>query len=608
MGLSEHFVPDPLNRGAHSSAGRASNNGMDKLREIAIELEHQSIKAAEARKEAAERIAVERAQGSVGRGGKPGAKPGNFVASSPTGADSTLPQEEDDAMPKRRQGPMADNSTPMGLAVRSGLNLGHGSPAAAADLGASAQSPKRNPLMDDLVDDLAIRRSEKLSPAFTSLAPDDQVFNEGATRKGRQFIQGTTWESNPEAGRYHINDVRVARRTTVMEFGARTPHPTRRKEELADTSRELGPEDLTAMDITWKKSGSMYAQPNMFSTMSATTRSGSMSETSQSWAGQSMMSTSTKRPALNNVIGSRNGLCAKITMNESNFVGDLVEQDKKTKHRPPVWDLTKQLDRKPFFGKMCEHFQPAKYAVKHESSKPLSKKHIGFEQQMSRSAPDFRQTKGLLDTKNGTTHHPDLSTYRQAPISKRRITHVMNMDKDTDRPPLIVMMKALHDENDPEVSRMVHEREMSFDADVVDRAVRSRSQMLNMSQSQSRDSAGHGARIAQGNISSTSKKGTAVFETTGQFSSTVEQLKDSVRLKSDVIVGFEGQKARGKTSLHGAYSPLRKPRHHAAPDFSRSPPLSGFSSRTPVKVLARDRSHDAMPGWCAEAVDNIMGM
>lgn len=256
---------------------------------------------------------------------------------------------------------------------------------------------------------------------------------------------------------------------------------------------------------------------------------------------------------------------------------------------------------------MCEHFQPAKYAVKHDSSKPLSKKLIGFEQQMSRSAPDFRQTKGLLDTKNGTTHHPDLSTYRQAPINRRRIISCMNMDKDTDRPPLIAMKKALHDENDPEVSRMVHEREMAFDADVVDRAVVSRTRLLNMSQSQSRDSAGHGARIAQGNISSTSKKGTAVHETASQNCST-EQLKDSIRLKSDVIVAFEGQKSRGKTSLHGAYSPLHKPRHHLAPDFSRSPPLSGFSSRTPVKVLARSRSHDAMPGWSAEAVDNIMSM
>jgi len=598
MTLTEHFVPDPLNRGAHSSVGRASNNGMDKLREIAIELEHQSVKAAEARKEAAERMSAERS------GGKAGAKPGNFGAASPTGADSTLPKEDDDAMPKARRGPAADNSTPMGNAVRSGLNLGHGSPVAAA----SAQSPKRNPLLDDPVDDLAIRRQPKLSPAFTSLAPDDQVFNEGATRVGRQFIQGTSHESAPEAGRYNINDVRVARRIAVSEFGARTPHPTRRKEELADSSRELGPEDLTAMDITWKKSGSMYAQPNMFSTMSATTRSGSMSETSQSWAGQSMMSTATKRPDLNNLLGSRNGLCAKITMNDPNFVGDVIEQDKKTKHRPPVWDLSRQTDRKPFFGKMCEHFQPAKYAVKHEYSKANAKKHIGFEQQMSRSSPDFRQTKGLLDSKNGTTHHPDLSNYRQAPIAKRRIICCMNMDKDTDRPPLIATIKALHDENDPEVSRMVHEREMSFDADVVDRAVRSRSQTIAMSQSMSRDSAGHGARIAQGNISSTSKKGNAVFETAGQLSATVEQLKDSNRLKFDTSVDFGKQKARGKTSLHGTYSALHKPRSHAAPDFSRSAPLPGFSARTPVKVLARDRSHDAMPGWCAEAVDNIMGM
>jgi len=250
--LTEHFVPDPLNRGALSSVGRASNNGMDKLRDIAIELEHQSIKAAEGRKEAAERIAAERAQGKVGTGGKTGAKLGNFAASSPTGADNAFPQEEVDTMPKRRHGPMADNSTPMGLAVRSGLNLGHGSPAAVADVGASAQSPNRSAVMDDLADEVVVKKEDKLCPAFTSLSADDQVFNEAGTRKGRQYIQGSSWEPNPEAGRYHINDVRVARRIAVMDFGARTPHPTRRKEEFADTSRELGPEDLTAMDFTWK--------------------------------------------------------------------------------------------------------------------------------------------------------------------------------------------------------------------------------------------------------------------------------------------------------------------------------------------------------------------
>merc|ERR1719183_3273052 len=151
---------------------------------------------------------------------------------------------------------------------------------------------------------------------------------------------------------------------------------------------------------------------------------------------------------------------------------------------------------------------------------------------------------------------------------------------------------------------------MTFDADSGHSSLAGKrpTVVLNMGQTIARDRAGHGARIAQEDICTRHKHGKIMVETTGENEASVEKLKDSCRLRGDLGVTFDMHKARGPTRLKGAYSSLHRPRDHAAPDFSRTPAFAGFSSHTPVKVLPRSRSHDAMPGWTAEAVDGLMSI
>lgn len=617
----EDFVPSL--QGAHSTVGRATNRGMDKKRHIMVEIEDNNRRALEARKEAAERIAAERAQGNTGGGGKPMPKAHTPAAThSSKAATGSHEGAQEGGTPKHKKGggaphpapPQDKLSTPMGRAVRDRLNLNPGSPVnIAAD--AAAQSPTgglgMSPLAERAPDEMSllpVKKVEKPSPSFTSLGPADQVYSEAARMfHGRSIIEGCAVEASPDVGHYRVNDKCVSRRVAVSEFGYRVPHPVRSTMDTRDTSRELGPSDLTVLDCIYHKSGSMFVQPSMYSTMSSQQPDMSMSASSASFfKGQSIMSSSVERPSLGNTLGSRNGLTAKITMTET--CGNCPPEDRNTSAhtRPPEWDLKKALGRKGGNGAsaQCQFFEAGKYAVNHDVVLPNAKKLIGFNQQMSRSSPSFSgaKEKAMLDNEKGTGNLPDRSQYRHCRTHAPRVINVMEMSKDTNRPPMVVHKRALHDENDPEVCRLVHERSMTFDADSVGRAVeRRRDYSLNMGASVSRERAGTGTRIV-------AARGHPAEETTGSFSSSVEALKDSTSARRDLGMTFDQHKARDKTRLKAAHSSLHRPRDHAAPDFSRTPPFSGFDSRTPVKVLARSRSHDAMPGWSVEAVDGLMEM
>jgi len=615
----------PALKGAHSSVGRATNHGMEKKRAVAVELEEQARKAQEARKEAAESIAAERAQRKAADSGKP--LPLARSATSPTSASS--PQaglEEAMPMPKKKaQAPKVGaaaqdkHSTPMGRVVRERLN----DTVAMPGQGTDAQSPTALSIMPASEPDEPSSPSgmeNKPSYAFTCQGPNEQVYSEAARLQlGRWFLQSGSLHRGPEVGHYKVQDRVIQRRRDagIYGFGNREPHPSRASPDNRDMSRELGPMDLTTLDAMTAKSGSMFVHPSMFSTVTLSTHPGSLSDSSMSsWKGQSLMGTSCERPDLNNIIGQRNGLSGQIKMTVTSM--DLAHQHPDDQYentsaiqRPPVWDLSTQMGRQKFdLGSgSCKYFEVGKYEPNPDVVKEKPKKFIGFKQQMTRSAPLIgkAQPPAMMDEK-GTRDHPDRSQYRHCRVHANRITHVMKFEKDLDRPPLITTAKPLHDDSDPEVRRVVHERAMSFDADKVDRMVaRRRDVCINMGRSLPRDKAGWGARIAQEDVAIRTKQGYTGTETSGQFESSIEKLKDSNRIRGDLGVTFDQQSFRGPTRLKGAYSSLHRPRDHAAPDFSRTSP-AGFASRTPVKVLPRTRSHDAMPGWSAEAVDGLMTM
>lgn len=297
------------------------------------------------------------------------------------------------------------------------------------------------------------------------------------------------------------------------------------------------------------------------------------------------------------------GLSGSVKMTESKNPGNPEEQDKNTTSytRPPEWDVSKQIPRKFGFGKSgCEYFEVGKYSPDPDAVKTKAKNPPDFHKTLSRATTVA--TKQRPPGSDGRPAPADRSRYRHNAIARKGgITHVMDMTKDTDRPPLLPKTKHVYDENDPEVCRMVYERAMSFDADTVGRAVEHRRDFcLDLNKSLSREDAGRGNR--------NTKPAYTGGDDSGEETS-VEKMKDSVRIyRGDLGMTFDQHKYRNQTRHNAEYSSLQRPRSQAAPDFARTVPAEGFSARTPVKIMPRARSHDAMPGWNVEAVDGLMTM
>lgn len=527
---------------------------------------------------------------------------------------------------------MPDKASPIARTVRSGLGLG-ASPKSQS--GEAIESPQASNalLADDMEDSCGgspTAKEEKASPAFTAQGTDAAQFDE-TTRVNlkRFFYKGKRrGEPTPEVGHYRVQENLVMKRVPLaMDFGARPRCESRRLPERMDTSRELGPEDLSKLDFRYATSGSMTPNPSMFS-MSPHSASRSERSLTSSWPegqfslSKSLMSTSSKRPSVNNIKGARSCLGARRTLNEVSEANQIEEQDLKLSHvsRIPVWNFDKFQPRKGEGGSEMPYYEVGKYEVNPDSVLPSSKVLCAFDKQLSRATHvGHQKPKGMLD-ENGTACIQDRSLYRQGQMGRTRITHVLEMSKDLARPPLIKPTAVLHDESDPDVVAAIREREMTFDASTLDRAVKHRHDFAPvMSRSLPRDRAGTGARIAQDDVCIRMLRGsTSYSESHGEDKSPAE-LKDLMGRRADIgLMRFDQTKARDPTRINVEYSSLRKPRSDADFEFSRSAPASGFATRTGVKVFVRspdERKYEAEKTWTTEAsqiaemqkvVDSIM--
>lgn len=201
---------------------------------------------------------------------------------------------------------------------------------------------------------------------------------------------------------------------------------------------------------------------------------------------------------------------------------------------------------------------------------------------------------------------PERSLFRSAPVANKRVTHVMHFEKDLKRPPLMKAVPTYHDLDNPDHCAAVHEREMTFDASTVDRAVTGRRDIgvTSMGKTLSRHRAGRGSRISQNDICYRSMLGHTGMETTSQMECSVEECKESPsRLRSDLGTTFEQSISR--TTARTPTSPLRRPREALAPDFARMPQQSGLEARMAVTVVPRSRTHDPLPGWNSETLQAL---
>jgi len=584
----------PALQGAHSAVGRATNRGMDKMREVVVEL----IKEDEARK----------------------AKSASSQDAGAVAVETSDQAADDQAVPAGKRKPKGASSSPdkaiaLAQKIRASLELpAHGTVAADHD-SHSPQGPTIAVPDDDGGEDIVVSSptaaKRHLSPAFTAQGIADAPYSEKARITQKRFVlQGKAEPPLPEIGHYRVQENFIRKAIESHEFGDRGKHPSRKQEEFRDSSRELGPEDITKLDTRWASSGSMFVSPATYALTARTQTSTVSGSTSlREFSKQSLMSTGTVRPDLNAIPGSRNCLSSKRVFHEVTLSDDFLEQDKNTSYaiRDPVFDFKSQGKRAEL-QMVSPYFEAGKYEVKDNVVMRQPRRPRSFGVMMSRSDGNiYAKTKGNLDESQGNVM--DRSLYRDARISQPRITHVSEMSKDLPRPPLIKKAPALYDESDPEVVKAVYEREMTLDKNSLDISVLPRRDVApKMSTSLPRDRANLGARSAQGDILVRQALGLTNDEFSGATKS-VEVLKDSCMRRGDIdLLAFDQYKARHPTRLKGAYSSLHRPRSHAAPDFARTAPVEGFSVRIPVKVMQRNRSHDAMPGWSAEAVDGLMSL
>mmetsp|Transcript_42156 Transcript_42156/g.78459 ORF Transcript_42156/g.78459 Transcript_42156/m.78459 type:complete len:588 (-) Transcript_42156:112-1875(-) len=534
--------------GIFSCVGRQTDRGMDKLRQAVREVV------------AVNRLA-EPAKRADSAGGEPGARP-----------------------------PPTDKSTSVGRALRERMGLTGGQAGTNAGLLVGLDDEEEH------TSEVVVESPTKSKPTihFTGASKDEDVFNETArTHLNRFFRQSQTAKNDPgpPIGRYRPQYKLVSKRVPQTDIKATLgKHPSRKIPERLNDSGELGPINQESLDFRF-----------------ASTSSSSPSYNGSRPKVYEQMSLSTKRPPLNKLCHIRMTEITEPAENKD-------RQDILTSNiiRQPEWNFETPKGRGDVI--ITSYYEAGKYNNKYDLVQASPKKSPAFHQKLGRSATTGSIPKGgraappmMMEASNakGTANHPDRSLFRSAPAANKRVTHVMHFEKDLKRPPLINAQPVYHDEDNPDHCAVIHERAMAFDASTVDRAVTGRRDIgPHMGKTISRHRAGRGSRISQNDISYRHMLGHTGFETTGQMECSVEESKEAPsRLRSDLGTTFEQSVARATTRT--PTSPLRRPREALAPEFARMPQQYGLDVRTPVTVVPRDRTHDPLPGWNAETLQEL---
>jgi len=346
------------------------------------------------------------------------------------------------------------------------------------------------------------------------------------------------------------------------------------------------------------------------------------------------MSLNTKRGPLGKI--GRNHVLA----HEVSCAGDsdLLDQDIKgyPKLRFPEWDFEANSARKPLIPTDAMG-EPGKYDYSLDCVKAVPKNGIGFGKALPRSTcvslmgysapiaalhPEEKRTRGLL---------PDRSRGKDASCSRHRIVLVNDFDTELPRPPLLTgAAQMFHDENNPEHDKLVHQRQMTYDASTSNIPVTSRrdiapsyARMIG----RGRDAV-QGLRALSSDLAVRGSVGLGFVETTSMSKHSVVQVEARAarggRENPDVGPNFDNRTVnvhnsttekmmRGRALVSGGgfdkkYSPLNRPEHPILTNaFKRSPSLPGFQSRSKfggTRILARDRSYSAYDsGWSLAELD-----
>mmetsp|Transcript_3911 Transcript_3911/g.9984 ORF Transcript_3911/g.9984 Transcript_3911/m.9984 type:complete len:561 (-) Transcript_3911:75-1757(-) len=459
----------------------------------------------------------------------------------------------------------------------------------------------------DAVEDEA-PKAELSSSVFRSKGQQDPRYDDKARALLGRWVSPTN-DDFPEAGRYQPVHSLVLKRNPKWDFSKTQGRKSRKAEDDADEMRRT--------TLSMASTGASGFGSSMHSLNAA-----SMTSTSEGWKVSpteqfDVMSPHKQLFGRGAIAPGRQWLSAPQFLREevSEMADSVLQQDRKTKSsRPPEWDFEKVASRKAVARDTF--FEPGKYRINLDSVGPKLKTGVHHGKALDRSKivvthhalrmllePDSADSAGKVKTNKGIIC--DRSLHRDTAETRPRVTHVREMEKVGDRPPLYDPVPMYHDQDDPEADAEVLHREMAIDRSTLDLAVTSRRDLApDMLRSATRDVANRGNRFAQ-----TRSAGLVPYPATlGERVGSVEACKERPsRAKSDTLVRFEKVKGRQKGNYMNL-SALRRPRDMAFGDFERLAPLPGFAPRITAnipQVLRPSRTFEALPGFDATAFDEV---
>lgn len=449
------------------------------------------------------------------------------------------------------------------------------------------------------------------SPAFTSMGMQAERYCDASRTKNGRWAFPSKLEQRPEVGRYrteHGDPGTAALMASYpeWEFGLR-PKTESRKEDWNVAQNQKDP--FGTQDIFGASFSSMY-------------------EANRSASLEQMGLKEERRPLHKSCGRTWRDELSMLESPEHAKAWHLHDTPSSKLWRQPEWNQAKHSTEHKT-EVISNYYEPQKYTVRWSSVQPRAKTGPAMDRSLRRATSDFSINSGQMghNAPKANLHKDDKdnkkkpmvqdrSLYRNCPHTNARATNVNDFSKELARPPLMKFVAAYHDEDDPEIDAEVLNRQLTFDAIHADHAVIPRHDHAPaIGHSLTRDRAGRGARLFQGDQGMRASKGFFLPEAEHQLTSSVEKTKEPpmARTRADIGVAFDQVRGRKEPSkiTSKEYGHLQQLKD-APFEFSRKAPGRGFDTRVTVSQplavqkleFQSSRTHVASPSWAADSFDD----
>mmetsp|Transcript_32250 Transcript_32250/g.71295 ORF Transcript_32250/g.71295 Transcript_32250/m.71295 type:complete len:551 (-) Transcript_32250:111-1763(-) len=480
--------------------------------------------------------------------------------------------------------------------------VGHAQIAAPADLAGAAaaaaansnhSSQQQQRVVSLEIEDPSVPEETK-AKSRSSTAGGAQTLRSSAAFKGDRtrirtgrFLgsQPTGVSEAPEAGRYRPGLDLVTRRTSTVDFRERPKHQRR----IPTPDGAIGSTSLLG------RPSSVTSSPPPFPRSSLRGSSPTESPRSMSILKVDPMKLQPNRPDLVESI-NKHGRIAPLKMTELTEVSHNKDEQYKllsTAHRYGEVHFEHYTPRKVPVKE--NFFQPGRYAV------PL---------RMQPGAVTFATSsrwEDEVERQADASARRDLSLARDSPAAKPRVLNVQDFSKTVPRFGSSSPSRSV--DEDDELAQLSLERAMTFDLGKAHKVVqRKQSSGQGMRRTLPRETGSLGHRTFQSDLGLMTLHGYVGGETSVQFESSVLEDAPVGRRRDMHLLPFDRTRGRPSDENKPANtSPLRKPRSHLPPEFSRIAPQTGFASRSGLggaRVQPSRRTYTAVAAWETLALES----